>query len=1002
MRVLIVHLSDIHVRAESDAVLKRAQRIAEAANSRRDGADLTLIVVGGDIAFSGTSKQYELAQVFLKSIADNLDQKPLIAIAPGNHDCDFSGDLTARTLLIDGLRESPGKPVGSSIIHQCVSVQQHFFTFRDSLPLGNLVVHNPLYYEYLIPIDKGDLVVRCYNTAWMSSLKERPGTLAFPEATLDNMTNGRFSISLFHHPYNWLIASRRFRHLVERHSDLVLTGHEHQHDRALTYRPDSLKATTYIEGSALQDSDDPNTSGFNVILVDVENGKQQFHHFELRGERYHPKSDEDVWEPLPLHAYRSDETFEVQSKFQEWLDDLGINNANKAGRQRTLEEVFLYPELIEQFRDPTLSKRRLTVKSEDVSKELLQYDQVFIASQQKSGRTSLAKQLYLDYLDAGLVPVYLNGSEDHLRLQDGSPKSFFREAKRQYGDDSLERIRQLKRDRKVILVDNLDRARGNNEALRSVMQALAAEAGHIIVFGDDMGGRITELAPLVEAPNIRNKLFKIRPFNHGLRERLAQKWFDGDDDADDLTRSQNLARAARTLDTILGRNYVPAFPIYIIAVLQGLEAGSALDMNASTHGYFYEILIKLALASRDPSDYNIRLNFLTHLAYEMFSVGKQELLESELRASFDRYQDKYAVGGLLYESFKETLIAKGMLTRSSDRVRFRYPYLYYYFVANHLRNNGASDETHNHVQRLTETVGDQDSADILMFLVHLSNDDFIIQRILETADSFYSDTAVATLDSPSKLDGAKVQLAYTEKRSVDEARRDWADEKDRQIEKQELAESQSKMSGDAKAARNKYRAAIQTIQIVGQVLRNFPGSLDREKKVKLTRACTNLGLRCLAVALGYVEAEKSDMLDSIMAEIRNAYPNLGEDKVAARARSYLWFLAVLASFALLKTISNSIAAPTLEPIYDRAFKLSRSSAVKLVDASIRMGLSKVFPEGLIDRLAKELKDKDRPMMVLKLFSLEHFEQIAVPSRQRQSICAKLGIKYKVAALGPGK
>jgi predicted MPP superfamily phosphohydrolase len=1003
VRILIVHLSDIHIKAENDAVLKRARRVADAANSRRDGADLTLVVVGGDIAFSGTAKQYELARAFLEAVAENLDQKPLIAVAPGNHDCDFSADMTVRDLLIDALRENPAIPVGSPVIDQCVSVQQHFFKFRDSLEQAKVVVHNPLYYEYVIPIDKGDLIVRCYNTAWMCSLKGRPGTLTFPEAALDVMTNGRFAISLFHHPYNWLTSARPFRRIVERRSDLVLTGHEHQHDRALTYRPDTLKATTYVEGGALQDCDDPNSSALNVILVDVERAEQQFHHFELRGDHYYPKSEEDVWEPLPLHAYRSDELFGVQPKFQEWLDDLGINNANKTGRQRTLEEVFLYPELIEQFRDPTLSKRRLVVKSEDVSKELLHYDQVFIASPQKSGRTSLAKQLFLDYLDLGLVPVYLNGLEDHLRLQDGSPKSLFRQVGRQYGDASLETFRQLKRHRKVILVDNLDRARGNNDSLRALIQALSAQAGHIVVFGDDMGGRITELAPMVEGPDVKSKVFRIRPFNHGLRERLAQRWFDGDDDADDLIRSQNLERAARTLDTILGRNYVPAFPIFITAVLQGLEAGSGIDMNASTHGYFYEILIKLALASRNPSDYNIRLNFLTHLAYEMFSTGKQELLESELRVSFDRYQEKYAVGGLVYESLKETLSSKGMLISDSDRIRFRYHYLYYYFVANHLRNNIASDETRAHVQQLTQTVGEQDSSDILMFLVHLSNENFIIERILATADSFYSGTAVATLDSSSKLDQGEVQLAYTEKKSVEEARREWADEKDRQIEKRELAESaQSKVSDEAKAAGISYRSAVQTIQIVGQVLRNFPGSLDVEKKVKLTRACTSLGLRCLTLALEYVEAERSDMLDAIMAELRNAYPNLGEDKVTAKARLYLWFGSVLASFAVLKTISNAIAAPTLEPIYDKAFALPRSSAVKLVDASIRMYLSNGFPEGLIDRLVKEFKDKNRPLTLLKLFSLEHFEQIAVPNRQRQSICAKLKIEYRVAALGPSK
>ena len=110
-------------------------------------------------------------------------------------------------------------------------------------------------------------------------------------------------------------------------------------------------------------------------------------------------------------------------------------------------------------------------------------------------------------------------------------------------------------------------------------------------------------------------------------------------------------------------------------------------MRASTQGYFYGLLIRLALAGDTTADYGVRIEFLTHLAYEMFKSGSNEVLEGELRESFARYQAKKRVGRLEYDDLISVLISRGMLHKSGDVYRFRYPYLYYYFVANKLKLN---------------------------------------------------------------------------------------------------------------------------------------------------------------------------------------------------------------------------------------------------------------------------------------------------------------------------
>jgi Calcineurin-like phosphoesterase len=1012
VRVLVAHLSDIHIKGERDPVLARATRLAEAVNSRNNEADAVVLIVTGDIAFSGKRQQYEVAAAFIADLAATVHGNPAVTLVPGNHDCDFDADLGARTLVINGIRQDPNAIVGASIVAQCVGVQSAFFDFRNSI--GGKFLESgagPLYYEYRIPVRAEHLVVRCYNTAWVSQLRETPGTLTFPLSALPVMSPAHFVISAFHHPYNWLSPSslRPFRRMVEGNSSIVLTGHEHARDRSISFRPEALTSTSYIEGAALQENAAPSLSAFNLMLIDTEANKQQFHHFSWDGERYRPLVATDEWEALPLHLHKSSREFEIRPAFREWLDDAGFPSANKTGKKRLLSEVFLYPQLIEAVRDTTMRQRRNVIKSADVFPTLRRFPLVFVAAPPKGGRTALAKRLFLGHLSAGDVPVYLEASEGALRPTDGVPSIIFRQVEKQYGAVAVEAYRQLDRGARVILIDNIDRLKLKADATISLLSALQKFAGHIVVLGDDTTGRMTELALAADAGSAAHNAFEVQPFNQGLRERLAQQWFSGSSapTVDDSDQSRLLSRVGQTLDVIIGKNYVPAFPIYVIAVLQAFEEGETVDVHASTHGYFYEILIRLALSSGGGarSDFDIRLAFLTHLAAEMFETSdRRDLPRDELRASFDRYQQKHNVGRLDYDSLVESLVSRGMFVKEAGYFRFRYPYLYYFFVARHLSRNIGKDEVRRQIEQLAAKLYDEEAGDILLFLVHLSSDRFIIDKMLHAASWFFELTPQATLDSPlMKLLGEPVPLTYVERNSS-VSRQEWADSKDAHVELSEQTGDDEPESDESKAQGlgQNYAAALQTLRILGQILKNFPGSLEANTKIALTEACYGIGLRGLAAALQEIEAEKQPVAEQILKELRDANPGLPDEKLRTRVDSYFWFVALVTSYGLIKAVATSVAAPELEPTYAQALRASPTTATKLIDAALRLDVSEAFPIELLMKLASEVKDAPLPLNVLRILVLEHFHQVVVPRRELQSACAKLGIDYQPLRLRPVK
>jgi hypothetical protein len=108
------------------------------------------------------------------------------------------------------------------------------------------------------------------NTAFTSTLNEKPGSLVFPDQIIsdDNATGADLVLSVMHHPLHWLEPSnaRRVKRFMESGCDLIFSGHEHLPDAFLKIRAKENQ-TCHVEGSALRDP--PAKSAFNVVEVDL-------------------------------------------------------------------------------------------------------------------------------------------------------------------------------------------------------------------------------------------------------------------------------------------------------------------------------------------------------------------------------------------------------------------------------------------------------------------------------------------------------------------------------------------------------------------------------------------------------------------------------------------------------------------------------------------------------------------------------------------------------------
>jgi len=215
MQIALLHLSDFHITSSADPILSRAEAIKGALHQTAPNAEGCIVVISGDVAFSGTQAQYDLAYAFFESLRDQLLGLPPVAkvefvAVPGNHDCDFENESDIREFLlrdVTALRDSEIHP-SSDRVQALTAVQKHFFAFESRLTQSKeLGPGEKLSWAKLFKFGNYTVLCNCFNTAWLSRKKEQQSKLFFPmEAIGIGSVSASVSTSVFHHPYNWLDA----------------------------------------------------------------------------------------------------------------------------------------------------------------------------------------------------------------------------------------------------------------------------------------------------------------------------------------------------------------------------------------------------------------------------------------------------------------------------------------------------------------------------------------------------------------------------------------------------------------------------------------------------------------------------------------------------------------------------------------------------------------------------------------------------------------------------
>lgn len=188
--------------------------------------------------------------------------------------------------------------------------------------------------------------------------------------------------------------------------------------------------------------------------------------------------------------------------------------------------------------------------------------------------------------------------------------------------------------------------------------------------------------------------------------------------------------------------------------------------------------------------------------------------------------------------------------------------------------------------------------------------------------------------------------------------------------------------------------ALRNLQILGQFLKNFPGSLTGARKLEMAQAGYELGARAWASVVQMLHANQTDIIGEIVNTLRRNNPLVDVEVLKDHARTTVVGLVQLCSLGFVKRISQALGAPELAPTYDKLKGLFDNPATTLVDASIRLDHAQGVPEMFLISLGERLKENPLAIWLLRALTAEYFHLFIVDPATKQRICAKLGMSYK--------
>lgn len=1027
MQVLFIQIGDIHIKESLNSFPNKRANFFDSIKNKCRGVDHIFLLITGDVAYSGSEPEYEFAKGFVSSLKSKIfdysaKEVHVICVA-GNHDCDFSKkDNKAREGLIKLIQNNGSDAIDDSVLELCTSSQVNYNNFYKDFEEANHIIHkNQILTVYEYELEDKNLIFYCYNSAYMSELHEQPGKMIMPVSIFPDQYFNKKSdaaISIYHHPLNWYTPDNRrdFIYHLNRHSDIQLTGHEHTFSKK---HIEDLDTDHYycFESDVLQDSDNPKISGFNLIVLDLESSKFVVDNYKWNGVKFSTDHEKENWSNFQRGATKVKRVFEISSNFKCFLLDPGANFTHRNKPNITLKDIFVYPAFTAINYNENTGNNNNNIKldpldSEPIINSLKSNFQLILFGDENIGKTALLKTIYYQLYDKQFVPVYIDGhflnSTDTGELKKHISKSF----QEQYSISVLEDFENLDVNKLVLIIDDFDKSTLKIKFRARLLKKIKEAYPNFIITASDL----YQLEELVTEESGEGELYEtitqyqIEEFGWRLQNKLINRWntLGIEELISDTERIRNNEEAYQIIKTVIGKNFIPKYPVFLLTILQSIEGGSPLDLQTSSFGHYYYYLIIKTLKSfvPNPSDLTTYINYLSELSYYYYINKVKTISEHTFREFHSQYKNDYGISET-HKDILNILLKSNILENFDGNYEFKYIYQYYFFIAKYFADNINNDEIKNTIKELCGSLYISVNANIIIFLTHHSKDDFILDQVLNNSKKIFSELEPAKLQndiqSINSLSSSIPKLVL-KNFNIDANRDAYFDDLDKNerliknnSELNEESESQTTATEELDLVAQ-INSAFKNIEILGQILKNNYGQIKSARKLELAEEVYASGLRSLSLFFKAINDNSDYFINQIVTLIN---PERIPDKVEIEkmSKTLLFNFCSQISYNFIRKISDSIGSQKLEEILSKIPERNDFFSYHLIDFSIKLDYYKSFPESEMLKNAKKMENNPLSFQIVRrlVWRYLHLYQTNYQQKQRISDILRITLPATIIA-----
>lgn len=628
----------------------------------------------------------------------------------------------------------------------------------------------------------------------------------------------------------------------------------------------------------------------------------------------------------------------ISENFQIFLNDAELFSKAHFNKTKVyLDDLFIYPN-VDLFDDSRNFER--VESSKIIIENFVNFPNILIAGEDQSGKTTICKKLFLELKKQNYVPVYINdGKNKYLgNIENKIEKAL----KEQYLNFEFEEIDKY---RIVPIIDDFHCAKHKDNDI----EKLQKYKWHILIVDDIFSLNIKEESNISFYTH-----FKIKKLPPSIRYELIKKWVLLTDKIDNnkinyIEIDRNVELVNSTLGKILGNGIMPAYPFFILTIISSSDIfDKPLDKNITSQGYYYQSLIYLFLRKQGVKneDFDTYVNFLTEFSFFFFNLKKNEITVKDFNVFINDYLETYNLPIKQDDLIKNLSNSQILNVDSFNNYCFSYDCIYYFFVGKYFAEHIETKKSD--IDKIIGNLHINENAYISIFISHHSNSNYLLDEILLNSMSLFDKYTPACL-SKSQTSFFDEKLEKIIKLTLPSSNLTPESQRKNQLRKADIDEEKKELNNE-NTINDEFsidlRRSIKTVEVMGRIIKNRAGSMNKEKLSEIFREGMNVHLRILGSFFDLIKTENnqneiikfiSNKLNEIIKNKKNEIDNRELEKIAM---TIFWNTNYSVAYGYLNKIIYSLGANNLSAIIENVCDKINTPASFIVKQGINMWYSK--------------------------------------------------------------